>query len=101
MHRAARSLAGGFVAILLTIASARNPLASSRGRQAARATSDTIALDFFALGADGAPIADLKAEEVQVRIDGRPRPVTWLEFVPLADVPAPDPARCGGARRAR
>ena len=92
MHRAARSLAGGFVAILLTIASARNPLASSRGPQAARATSDTIALDFFALGADGAPIADLKAEEVQVRIDGRPRPVTWLEFVPLADVPAPDPA---------
>ena len=59
------------------------------GSQAASATGrqETIALDFYAFTQDGFPVGDLKPEEVQVRIDGRPRTLKWLEWVPVADTP--------------
>jgi hypothetical protein len=53
-------------------------------------SGDAIALDFYALGPDGRPIADVKAEEVQLKIDGRMRPVTSLEWVPVAEAPPSD-----------
>jgi VWFA-related protein len=57
------------------------------GSQAASATGrapETVALDFQAFTQDGSPVGDLKPEEVQVRIDGRPRTLKWLEWVPIA-----------------
>lgn len=41
-----------------------------------------IAVDFSATGPDGAPLADLRAEDVTIRIDGRARPIRALEYVP-------------------
>src|SRR5689334_1893853 len=38
---------------------------------------------FIALGSDNQPIADLKAAQVELKIDGKPRPVQSLEFVKL------------------
>jgi VWFA-related protein len=92
MQRAPRGLLAGLLTIVLTIAVTTDPFALAAATQTSRVAGDAVALDFFALGADGAPIGDLKAEEVQLRIDGRPRAVKWLEFVPLADVPAADTA---------
>ena len=43
-----------------------------------------IAVDFVALGADGLPQSDLRADEVTVQLDGRARPVRALEYVSLA-----------------
>jgi hypothetical protein len=41
----------------------------------------TTTIDFRAVGADGAPIRDLKAEEVSIRIAGRQRAVKSLRLV--------------------
>jgi hypothetical protein len=48
---------------------------------------NTVAVDFVAVSIDGQPIADLKPEEVQVRVDGRQRPIKWLEWIPVAATP--------------
>ena len=42
-----------------------------------------ISVDFVVVGGDGLPIADLKANEVTVLVDGRARPVRSLEYVSL------------------
>ena len=46
----------------------------------AQAVATTI-IDFRAVGADGTPVTDLKAEEVTIRIAGRARPVKSLRLV--------------------
>lgn len=43
-----------------------------------------IAVDFVALGDDGLPLVDLRADEVTLQLDGRTRPVRSLEYVSLA-----------------
>lgn len=45
-----------------------------------------IAVDFVVIGSDGLPIADLRAEEVTIQIEGRSRPVRALEYVNLSTV---------------
>lgn len=45
-----------------------------------------IAVDFVAVGANGLPIADLRADEVSLQLDGRARPVRALEYISLAAV---------------
>jgi hypothetical protein len=40
-------------------------------------------VDFIALTADGAPISDLAAGQITLKVGGRARKVTSLEFVPL------------------
>jgi hypothetical protein len=40
-----------------------------------------VVIDFLALGRDGRPVPDLKADEVTLRIGGRPRPVDSLSLV--------------------
>lgn len=42
-----------------------------------------IAVDFSVVSADGSPVADLRAEEVSLRIDGRTRAIRSLEYVPV------------------
>jgi hypothetical protein len=71
--------------------------AASREPGAAQATtaqrpSDIMAVDFYAVAADGLPVANVKAEEVQLKIDGRVRPVKWLEWIPVAEPPSSDPS---------
>jgi len=48
-----------------------------------------VTLDFLALGRDGQPIADLKPEEVSLKIGGRARPLTSVNPI---DVTAAGPA---------
>ena len=48
-----------------------------------------VTLDFLALGRDGQPIADLKPEEVSLKIGGRARPLTAVNPI---DVTAAAPA---------
>jgi hypothetical protein len=67
--------------LVLLAAGAGQP--SALGQQA-KGADDTV-VDFHAVSNAGAPIGDLRADEVQVRIDGRPRPIKWLEWIPVAD----------------
>jgi VWFA-related protein len=89
MYRTAR--AGALAALVLLSSghglAVRHAGQSPRPPEPARG-SQTIALDFYAVTADGLPVADLKADEVQLRIDGRLRPLKWLEWIPVADVPS-------------
>jgi hypothetical protein len=61
----------------------------ARGSQLIRSGVSLVALDFLALGRDGAPIPDLKPEEVSVKIGGRARPVQALNFISAL----PDPSQ--------
>jgi hypothetical protein len=53
----------------------------------ARERTAGLAVDFAAVHADGTPVADLKASEVEVRINGRVRPVRSLRRVATAAAP--------------
>ncbi|HUR20838.1 MAG TPA: hypothetical protein VMZ90_08540, partial [Vicinamibacterales bacterium] len=71
------------VAALLAVVSTAHPHA----RQFVLSSQDRaklIAVDFVALGADGFPVADLRANEVTLQLDGRARPIRSLEYVSLA-----------------
>ena len=57
-----------------------------------------VSLDFLAIGRDGQPIPDLKAEEVSLKLGGRARPLTAIDLVdvvgsaqPSAVSPLPPP----------
>ena len=43
-----------------------------------------ISLDFLAIGRDGQPVPDLKAEEVSLKLGGRARPLTAINLVDVA-----------------
>ncbi|HET9268846.1 MAG TPA: hypothetical protein VFO31_11810, partial [Vicinamibacterales bacterium] len=71
---------------------------------------DAIRVDFQVLGAEGQPIADLKADEVAIRIGGRARSIKELQFVKVpgagggpapAAVPAPFGTNAGGGGEGR
>ena len=58
------------------------PVASGFSRKAAVAQSpplksgiSLVSLDFLAIGRDGQPVPDLKAEEVSLKLGGRARPL--------------------------
>lgn len=53
--------------------------------------SDAMVVDFRALGSDGRLISDLKADEVQFKIDGRVRPVKSLEWISAGQPPSSEP----------
>ena len=57
--------------------------------QAPRLTRPEVLIDFLAIGRDGIPVTDLRADELTLRIDGRARPVRSLRLVELG--PAVDP----------
>jgi len=52
---------------------------------------DTVVVDFYALGTDGLSVADLTAEEVTIRLDGRARAVRSLQRVTQGELPPEDP----------
>lgn len=80
MHqRLQLSLAGllvGLVLLVPRVVQTQQFVLSSQDR------ARLIAVDFSATGPDGAPITDLRAEDVTIRIDGRARPIRALEYVP-------------------
>jgi VWFA-related protein len=49
---------------------------------------DPVGFEFFAVAADGTPVADLRAEEVALRVNGRPRTLRTLQWVRAAALPA-------------
>jgi len=51
-----------------------------------RSGVDRIGVDFLALASDGRPVADLKPEEVVLKVDGKVREIRSLEFLKLAPV---------------
>ena len=76
-----RFAAAGALAVLLPAA------AAAQGKGA-------VKIDFRALGEDGVPVPDLKAEEVSLKINGKARPVHSLSLFRTAG--GPDAARAGG-----
>ena len=71
---------------------------------------DAIRVDFQVIGAEGQPIADLKADEVAIRVGGRARSIKELQFVKVpgagggaapAAVPAPFGTNAGGGGEGR
>jgi hypothetical protein len=79
---------------LLALSSAAGGAAAGQRTPAGPPPGNAASLDFLAIAPDGLPVADLKADEVSLRIDGRARPIRSLQFVriPAAVGPAePDP----------
>jgi hypothetical protein len=64
---------------------------------ASQAVERTLVVDFYALGSDGSGIADLKPEELSVKVDGRARTVRSLRLVKQANPPAADPLAAAAA----
>jgi hypothetical protein len=53
-------------------------------------SSRSVFIDFYAVTSDGQPVEGLRAEEIQLKIDGRPRTLTSVDWVPVAAVPSID-----------
>jgi VWFA-related protein len=49
--------------------------------------ADPVSVEFFVVSPDGTPIPDLKAEEVVLRVGGRPRTLLTLQWVRAAPLP--------------
>jgi hypothetical protein len=54
------------------------------GQKPAERATDLLTISFAAIGADGGPVPDLRAEEVAIRINGRAREIRSLQLVTLA-----------------
>jgi hypothetical protein len=89
--------------VLVTASLQGSPRGETQGGEAVR-------VDFQVIGAEGQPVADLKADEVSVRIGGRARPVKGLQFVRVpgagggtapAPVPPPFGVNSGGGGEGR
>ena len=80
------SVAGPILGIALAVAGA--PLAAqqpSPSRPSERG-ADLLAVDFAAVAADGRPVADLRPEDITVRIGGRRRIIRSLQLISVAPV---------------
>lgn len=84
-HRAS-VLAAACLAALVAVPQAVQDLGTA---QPIRSGVSLVALDFLALGRDGAPIPDLKPEDVSLKIGGRARPLQGLNFISAL----PDPSQ--------
>ena len=68
------------VLLLVAVAVAR-PAGQAAPQKPAERGADLLSLQFAVVGGDGAPVADLQAADVKVRIGGRERPVRSLQLV--------------------
>ena len=50
-----------------------------------------LVVDFYALGADGIALPDLKSSEVAIRVNGRARTIQSLRLVKQSELPSADP----------
>jgi hypothetical protein len=93
------SLCGVRVAVLSSLVALATGSADGMAARQSRlpGTSErpaSLTVDFLALQADGTPVADLQASEVEVRLNGRVRTVRSIRRVATA----PAPAATGAAR---
>jgi hypothetical protein len=88
LYRMKQVVRGVAVSIALLVAAAS--MVQSAG-QAPTSPRDAVAVEFYVLGRDRRPIADLKAEEVTLKVDGRTRKISSLQLVSVAPAPAVDP----------
>src|SRR5262245_41408210 len=72
------------LAVLAVTPKGSSPVLLAQPAPAQARPAETVAVDFYAVTNDGQPVGDLKPEEVQLRVDGRPRPIKWMEWVPVA-----------------
>jgi len=87
-----RTLAGVVVSAGLAAASVMSMDAQQQFVLSSQDRAKLIAVDFSAVGADGRPITDLRADEVTLRIDGRTRAIQALEYVPVQGIGGTDAA---------
>jgi VWFA-related protein len=66
--------------ILRTLVIALAALAAAQTQPTFRSRVDLIRLDASVLDADGRPVRDLRAEDFIVRVDGKPRAVSFARF---------------------
>ncbi|MFO7694199.1 MAG: hypothetical protein R6V57_14015 [Vicinamibacterales bacterium] len=79
-----RALAGRMVPALaaaVVVAAAAVMAAPQKSQPAAPAEPHTVTVLFRALLADGRPFADVRPEDVELKVDGRPRTLGSLQFV--------------------
>jgi len=69
----------GLLALLPVHPTAQQFVLSSQDR------ARLLAVDFVAVGANGTPVTDLRAEDVTLKVGGRTRPIRSLEYVAVAD----------------
>ena len=81
--------AAGLAAAILSVAATRDQLPPRGGAP--------VAVDFLAFGADGLPIGDLTVDQVQLRVDGRARPVQTLRYVAVDERRSGEPATAAPA----
>jgi VWFA-related protein len=76
------------VATIAAMALAATGRAASQTSPASppQTSGEMINIDFYALSADGKPIADLRPEEVAVRINGRAKAIKSLQFIEAASL---------------
>jgi hypothetical protein len=84
MSHPAFGRSGLIASILVPLAIAAAPV-----RLAAQPGSGTVTLAVRAVAGDGQPVLDLKAGDVSLRVDGRPREIKSFEFVDLRPAVAP------------
>ena len=101
-NAAARAFRVSFVAMKTADVSRRAALAAAvliltiglvrpSGAPVQQSAERTLVVDFYALGPDGSAIADLKPDEVSIRIDGRNRTIQSLRLVKQGDLPPDNP----------
>jgi len=87
---ASRGVLGG-ICIGLAVLVVAGPRALSAPPQLPtfRGGTELVAVDFLAIDADGRPIGDLKAGELTLTVDGKPRAIESLKFLHLASAMPP------------
>ena len=72
------------LALGLVLAAAAAPTLSGQQRPRFVSSVNLRTVDFHVTGADGLPVTDLKAEEIQLKIDGKTRKVVNVDLVEVA-----------------
>src|SRR6185295_2740882 len=77
-------------ALAVTLAAQTPPAQTPRAQTPTfRTGTEAVALDFLEIDAQGAPIANIKPDELKLTVDGKPRTIDSLQFIDLAPgVPA-------------
>ena len=67
-------------------------LQSSAAPQRFKSSIDVVQVDVSAIDGSGRPVTDLKAGDFELRVDGRPRRITSVQFVSVPSAVATPPA---------
>jgi hypothetical protein len=82
--------------LLLAMAAGGVTFQASPAAQGGRGGGEPVVIEFLALGRDGQPVTDLKADEVQLRVGGRQRTVRSLDLVQSSEAPSGEAAKPAG-----